>query len=259
MGIINITNDSFYEGSRQADISDVLHIAEKHLNEGASILDLGAVSTRPGATLCTEQEELIRLIPSIDAIVKEFPNAFISVDTFRSQVAKISYEHGTGMINDISGGNMDPHMFDTILNLKVPYVMMHMQGTPENMQTNPVYESIVREVVFSLSMRAEKLRQAGHPDILIDPGFGFGKTTEHNFELLKNLDVFSMLGYPLLVGLSRKSMIWRTLKITPEEALNGSTVIHTIALMKGASILRVHDVKEAVEAIEIVQLLGKSI
>ncbi|MFH0896208.1 MAG: dihydropteroate synthase [Bacteroidota bacterium] len=256
MGIINITADSFYEGSRHESVKDVLQTAEKHLHDGAFMLDLGAVSTRPGAALSNEEDELKRLLPALDAVVKEYPEALVSVDTFRSSVAKISYEHGAGMINDISGGSMDPQMFDIILKLKVTYVMMHMQGTPENMQTNPTYDSVVREVIFSLSDRAEKLRHAGHPDIILDPGFGFGKTTEHNFELLKNLDIFSMLGYPMLVGLSRKSMIWRTLKITPEQALNGSTALHTVALLKGASILRVHDVKEAMEVVTLCELLG---
>ena len=256
MGILNITPDSFYDGGRFDSLDKaVAHTAEM-LAEGASIIDIGACSTRPGADEITADEELKRLIPIITEIRKSFPSAILSVDTFRAVVAeKVVYTIGDCIINDISGGTLDNHMFETVARLKVPYVLMHIQGTPQTMQKNPTYENVTKEVIKHLSEGVFRLHEMGVCDVIIDPGFGFGKTVEHNYELLNNLEYFSIFDLPILVGISRKSMINKVLHITPDEALNGTTVLNTIALMKGANLLRVHDVKEAVEAVKLVGTL----
>lgn len=251
MGIINLTPDSFYEKSRQSSELSALKQAEKMLNDGADILDLGAVSTRPGSEEISEEEELKRLLPALKSIRKSFPECIISVDTWRSEIAKAAVNEGADIINDISGGTMDANMFETIAQFKVPYILMHIQGTPQTMQQNPTYNDVVNEVIDFLAERIQKLRLLGVADIIVDPGFGFGKTPEHNFTLLKNLEQFAILDCPILVGVSRKSMITKTLNIIANDALNGTTVLNTIALMKGAKILRVHDVKEAVEAVKL--------
>jgi dihydropteroate synthase len=255
MGIINITHDSFYKGSRFTSEEAALNIAEQMLKEGAGILDIGAASTRPGAPLIKPEEELQNLIPIIKTIVNKFPEAIISVDTYNSETAKTAIENGAHIINDISAGEIDDKMFETIAKLNVPYIMMHMQGTPENMQENPSYNNIVKEISLFFAEKIQKLNLLGVNDIIIDPGFGFGKTTEHNYELLRDLEYFRIFEYPLMVGFSRKSMINKILKTNPENALNGTTVLNTIALMKGAKILRVHDVKEAIEAVKLVDCL----
>lgn len=256
MGILNITPDSFFDGGRYKNESTILRQVEKMLLEGATFIDVGAYSSRPGATHISEAEELLRIVPVIELLVREFPNIIISVDTFRSAVAEQTIDAGAAMINDISGGNMDNNMFCTIGKLRVPYVMMHMLGTPQNMQKNPIYEDVTQEVISFFAEKIYRLHQLQVNDVLIDVGFGFGKTIEHNYELLKNLDLFKSIDCPLLVGVSRKSMLYKPLKINAEEALNATTSAHTIALLKGANILRVHDVKEATEAIKIVKKLS---
>ncbi|MCU0404053.1 MAG: dihydropteroate synthase [Chitinophagaceae bacterium] len=256
MGIINITPDSFFAGSRQATLSGVLMQAEKMLSEGAAILDLGGQSTRPGAERVSADEESERVVPAVEAIISRFPEAVISVDTFYSMVANRAVEAGALIVNDVSAGLLDADMLQTVARLRVPYICMHMKGEPQTMQHNPQYEDVTREVLDFFIRRIEDCRKAGIVDIIADPGFGFGKTIAHNFELIKNLDVFKILDVPLLMGISRKSTIYKTLGITADEALNGTTVLHTIGLMKGANILRVHDVKEAVEAVKLTGSLG---
>jgi len=259
MGIINITPDSFYKGSRTLLADEAVKRAEKHLEEGAAILDIGAFSSRPGATFISEEEEKKRLDPVLNAIRKKYPSALISIDTFRSSIASWAHkEYRINMINDISAGEMDTHMFDTMASLQIPYIIMHMQGQPENMQVNPHYENIIAELLLFFSQKIHALRRAGVKDIVIDPGFGFGKTLEHNYQLVRYLELFRMTGCPVMAGFSRKSMIYRLLGTSPEEALNGTTVLNTIALLKGISILRVHDVKEAVEAIKIISCMKTS-
>ncbi len=246
MGIINLTEDSFYSSSRYNSASEILAAAEKMLSDGADILDLGGCSTRPGAVAVTAEVEKKRVCDALLLIRKAFPDAIISVDTYRAAVAEAAVSSGgADIINDISGGEMDRDMFALVARLNVPYIMMHMQGTPQTMQLNPTYGDVVAEVLLWLSERAARLRQAGVKDIILDPGFGFGKTTEHNFEMLRRFSEFRVAGLPLLAGLSRKSMIWKTLDITPDEALTGTAALNMTALMKGASILRVHDVREA--------------
>jgi dihydropteroate synthase len=252
MGIINTTPDSFYEASRHSNTADLLRTSEKMLKDGATILDLGGQSTRPGSERITAEAELTRVIPAIEAIIKNFPEAFISIDSFYSLVIKEAVSAGAAMVNDISAGSIDPSLIDTVASLKVPYVLMHMQGKPLTMQEQPVYENVSREVLDFFIKEKHALNKKGISDVIIDPGFGFGKTTAHNFQLLNDLEIFSMLDAPILVGVSRKGMIYKTLGITAGEALNGTTVANTIALMKGAMLLRVHDVKEAVEAVRIV-------
>ncbi len=253
MGIINTNPDSFYQGSRYATEQHVLATAEKMLSDGATILDIGGQSTRPGSVQVSVQEELERVVPAIAAVHQNFPQAFISVDTYYSQVAKAAVEAGAHIINDISAGRMDENMLNTVAALKAPYVLMHMQGTQTTMQQNPQYEDVTREVLdFFIQQKAMLLGKGIH-DIIIDPGYGFGKTIQHNFTLLKNQAVFKMLGCPILLGISRKSTIYKTLATNAENALNGTTVLNTIGLLKGACILRVHDVKEAVEAVQLVQ------
>ncbi|OQX81276.1 MAG: dihydropteroate synthase [Bacteroidetes bacterium 4484_249] len=256
MGILNITPDSFYDGGKFRFEKEQLNKVEKMVIEGAAIIDVGAVSTRPGAKQVSQQEELNRLLPVVKIILNSFPEVFISVDTFRSEVAKAVINEGIHIINDISGGTFDEKMFEVIAGYKVPYIMMHIKGTPENMQESPQYENVVEEIKEFFKVQLEKLAKLNITEnIVLDPGFGFGKTLEHNFEILKNLNLFKNLGFPLLAGLSRKSMINKVLNIKPAQALNGTTVLNTIALLNGANILRVHDVKEAVEAVKLVETL----
>ncbi|WP_232372969.1 dihydropteroate synthase [Pinibacter aurantiacus] len=252
MGIINITPDSFFTGSRQQQVDGMLRQAEKMLLEGAAILDIGGQSTRPGSDLITAEEELQRVVEPVKTLHEHFPEAFISVDTFYSKVAKETVENGACIINDVSGGTLDEDMLSTVGKLKVPYICMHMRGTPQNMHEFAHYENVTREVLDFFIERIDLCKKNGIHDIIVDPGLGFAKTFAHNFEILKNLSVLKMLEKPLLIGLSRKGMIYRTLGTTAEEALNGTTVLNTVSLMNGASILRVHDVREAVEAVKLV-------
>ncbi len=256
MGILNLTPDSFFDGGRFSDITTQLHHVDKMLHDGASIIDVGAISTRPGAIDVGEDEELARLIPSIREIMKHFPDCILSVDTFRPEVARVAAAHGACMINDIYGGRYEAGMIETVATLKIPYVLMHMKGTPATMQRDPSYSNVVAEVSYFFENQLKLCREAGIRQVVIDSGFGFGKTVEQNFALLAHLADFGMEGVPILVGLSRKSMINKLLNIDPSEALNGTTVLNTIALINGASILRVHDVKEAMEAIRLVKMLG---
>ena len=253
MGILNITPDSFYSNSRLQQMDEIIQKAEQMIEEGATILDIGGQSTRPGSDRLTAAEELKRVLPVIQQLKKKFSNTFFSIDTYHSTVAKETVAAGVDMINDISAGEMDEQMLSTVAALHVPYIAMHIKGTPETMQQNAVYEDVTKEVIDYFIQKMDECKRAGITDVIIDPGFGFGKTIEHNFQLLKKLEAFQLFHVPVLAGLSRKSTIWKTLNITPEEALNGTTVLNTIALTKGAVILRVHDVKEAVEAIELYQ------
>ncbi|MGL6268803.1 MAG: dihydropteroate synthase [Chitinophagaceae bacterium] len=255
MGILNITPDSFYAGSRLMPEYNWLTKAEKMISDGADILDIGGQSTRPGSERIGMEEEMNRIIPVIKKLRQQFPEIILSVDTYQSVVAKKAVEAGANMVNDISGGEMDPEMLKVVGNLSVPYICMHMQGKPENMQKAPYYENIISELLDFFQLKKVQCRDAGIHDLILDPGFGFGKTTAHNFQVLHNLSVFKMTGLPIMAGLSRKSMVYKTLDITPEEALNGTTVLNTIALMQGADILRVHDVKEAKDAIILIGLL----
>lgn len=257
MGIINATPDSFHSGSRFNETDQAIAIAEKMLNEGADIIDIGGQSTRPGSEQISAEEEMERVIPAIKAIVQTFPEAFISIDTYYSKVAKAAVDAGASIVNDISCGSIDNKMIPTVAALKVPYILMHMKGTPQNMHQNATYENVNRELLDFFIAKTHELKQAGIVDVIIDPGFGFAKTTEHNFELLKNLSVFKILDKPILLGVSRKSTIYRTLGKTADEALNGTTVLNTIGLMNGASILRVHDVKEAKEAVTLFSAMNK--
>ena len=259
MGILNVTPDSFYAGSRTETEKEIIERLHLITNEGASIIDMGAYSSRPDAEHITAEEEMNRLRTGLNLVQKHQPEAVVSVDTFRADVAKMCVEeYGVAIINDISAGNMDASMFRTVAQLGVPYIIMHMQGTPQNMQTNPHYDNLLKEVFLYFAELVQKLRDLGVKDIIIDPGFGFGKTLEHNYELMNHLDEFRIFELPLLVGISRKSMIYKFLGTTPEEALNGTTVLNTLALMKGANILRVHDVKAAKEAITLVEKMKSS-
>ena len=254
MGILNVTPDSFYAGSRSETEKDIVQRLHQIISEGASIIDIGGYSSRPNAEHISVEEEMSRLRNGLEIIRKHHPDAVVSVDTFRADIAKMCVEeYGVAIINDISAGQMDEEMFPTIAQLGIPYIIMHMKGTPQDMQTNPTYAHFLKEVFYYFSEKVQRLRDLGVKDIIIDPGFGFGKTLEHNYELMNHLEEFSLFELPLLVGVSRKSMIYKLLGTTPEEALNGTTSLHTIALLKGANILRVHDVKEAVESIKIVQ------
>jgi dihydropteroate synthase len=257
MGIINTTPDSFYEGSRVSEIDAVLRKAEQMLNEGATIIDIGGQSTRPGSERISPEEEKKRVIPFIEAIYQRFPQAIISIDSFYSSVIKEAVAAGAAIVNDVSAGTIDEELISTVAALQVPYVLMHIQGTPQTMQQNPAYENVVLDVFDFLNKKIKELHHAGINDIIVDPGFGFGKTIAHNFELLDSLDFFPQLSKPLLIGLSRKGTIYKTLGITAEEALNGTTVLNTISLLKGASILRVHDVKEAKQAIQLLLAMTK--
>jgi dihydropteroate synthase len=257
MGILNLTPDSFYDGGKYRDENAILEQAALMNSEGATIIDLGAYSSRPGADHITEEEELNRLLPIIELLLKRFPKLLLSIDTFRANVARRAINAGAALINDISAGKMDKNMLSTIAELQVPYIMMHMRGTPQTMKTLTHYDNLVKEVLFYFSERVAHARALGINDLIIDPGFGFAKTIEQNFELLHKLELFKILDLPLLAGLSRKSTIYKTLDLEPSEALNGTTVLNTIALMKGASILRVHDVKPARETIKLLNKLTK--
>jgi dihydropteroate synthase len=253
MGIINTTPDSFYSGSRSANEKDVLMRAEKMIRDGATILDIGGQSTRPGSEQVGAEEELKRVLPAIESIAKRFPETFISIDSFYAKVVQEAFYAGAHIINDVSAGAIDEALLPTVAALKAPYILMHMKGHPQTMQLNPCYVNLVTEVFDSLNFKMAALIKSGINDIIIDPGFGFGKTATHNFTLLKELQYFRQLNKPLMVGLSRKATVYKTLGIMAEEALNGTTVLHTMALLNGAHILRVHDVKEAVEAIKLVE------
>ena len=254
MGILNVTPDSFYAGSHGVTEGYIIDRIHQIMNEGASIIDIGACSTRPGADEVSIEEEMSRLRMGLELIRKHHPDAIVSVDTYRADVAKMCVEeYGAAIVNDISAGQMDEQMFATIARLGIPYIIMHMKGTPKDMQVNPQYDHFLKEVFYYFSEKVQRLRDLGVKDIIIDPGFGFGKTLEHNYELMNHLEEFALFELPLLVGVSRKSMIYKHLGITPEEALNGTTTLNTIALLKGASILRVHDVRQAMESIKIVQ------
>ena len=255
MGIINVTPDSFYDGGNTTSIKTVLAQVEQMLSEGATFLDIGGYSSRPNATHISEAEEIARVIPVIAEILIAFPKALLSIDTFRSEVAKKAIEAGACMINDISGGSLDARMLQTVASLQVPYILMHMKGNPQNMTTKANYEDITKEVIFYFTEKLDEARKLGLNDIIIDPGFGFAKTADYSFELLNNLELLKYLDVPILAGVSRKSMIYKTLGTGPSEALNGSSVLHSIALNKGANILRVHDVKEAVECVTLVTKL----
>ena len=259
MGILNITPDSFYAGSRMQTEAEIIARAQQILDEGAGIIDIGAYSSRPNAENVSPHEEMERLRMGLEILRKTHPGAVISVDTFRADVARMCVEeYGVAIINDIAAGEMDTDMFRTVAELNVPYIMMHMQGTPQNMQKHPHYDNLLKEVFFYFAQKVQQLRDLGMKDIILDPGFGFGKTVEHNYELLAHLEEFRIFELPLLVGVSRKSMIYRLLRGTPQDALNGTTVLDTICLLKGADILRVHDVREAVETVKIVEAMRKN-
>lgn len=255
MGILNVTPNSFYDGGKHNEINAIIRQVDKMLSEGADIIDVGAYSSKPSAEFVSEQTEIDRLKVVIKELINTFPEIVLSVDTFRANVAKIAIDYGASIINDISAGLLDDAMLPTVAELKVPYVMMHMRGTPQTMQTLTSYDDIVKDLVFYFSERIQVARSYGISDIIIDPGFGFAKTLEQNYELLKKMELFSFLEVPLLVGISRKSMIYKVLENTPQQALNGTTILNTIALQKGATVLRVHDVKEAVECIKLVSQL----
>ncbi len=252
MGILNLTPDSFYDGGRNNNLNDALKKTEQILSEGADIIDIGAYSSRPGAEHISEETESERLIPVLRAIVSEFPDAILSIDTFRSGIARMAVNEGAAMINDISAGAMDSEMFQTIANLGVPYIIMHMKGTPQTMASQNDYENITTEVCQYFASRIQELKNMGVIDLIVDPGFGFAKNLEQNYELLANLEHLKSTGHPVLAALSRKSMIYKLLETDAEHALNGTTAANTIALLKGANILRVHDVKEAKEVLKIV-------
>lgn len=266
MGILNVTPDSFYDGGKYTSEKAILRRVNQMIEEGVDIIDIGACSARPGAELISENEELKRLIPVIELVKKKFPETVLSADTFRSKVAAEAIKTGVGMINDISGGGFSrksygkkqlfPEMFRTVASHNVPYVLMHIKGTPKTMQQNPKYKNVILEITKYFNERIKMLKKSGVNQIIIDPGFGFCKTVEHNYEILENLRRFTALGYPILVGISRKSMLNKVLGTTPQTALNGTTVANTIALMNGASILRVHDVKEAKETVKIFKMVN---
>lgn len=256
MGILNLTPDSFYAESRVQSEKEIVDRTNEIIREGGNIIDVGAYSSRPNASDVPAEEEMSRLRKGLSIVFKEQPDAIVSVDTFRADVAKMCVEEfGVAIINDISGGEMDKQMFSTVARLGVPYIIMHMKGTPQNMQTAPHYNNLMQELLYFFSEKVQKLRDLGAKDLIIDPGFGFGKTIAHNYELLNQLEALSIFELPILVGVSRKSMIYNLLDITPKEALNGTTVINTLALMKGADIVRVHDVRPAVEAVNIVSAM----
>lgn len=255
MGILNVTPDSFFDGGKYVEEQSWLEQTRKMSDAGATIIDIGACSTRPGAPDVPETEEINLLIPVIKSIREHFPEALISADTFHAKTAELAVKTGANIINDISGGTMDPAMFETIAKLNVPYVLMHIQGTPQTMQKNPKYADVVEEVHAFFTEKLEILKKIGHTKVILDPGFGFGKTVEHNYLLLKNMERFQSFGLPVLAGLSRKSMVNKLLNISSKDALNGTSVLNTIALQNGAKILRVHDVKEASEVVKIVEYL----
>ena len=256
MGILNITPDSFYDGGRYNSKDKIQKQIEKMIISGADIIDVGGYSSRPGAKDISIEDELNRVIPAIEIIKQKFSETIISIDTFRSRVANEAIISGADIVNDISGGNLDSNMFETVSKHKVPYILMHMRGNPENMMSKTNYENLTKDICKYFSQRIDKAKSCGINDIIIDPGFGFSKTTQQNYELLNNLEFFKEFQIPIIIGVSRKSMIYKTLNTTPEKALNGSSVLHTIGLMKGANILRTHDVKEAVECVKIVSQLN---
>lgn len=258
MGILNVTPDSFFDGGKYERENDILKQAEKMLDEGATILDIGAMSSRPGAVEISEKEELQRLLPAIHSILKEFPETILSIDTYRSGIAKKVIDTGAAIINDISGGQLDDKMFETVGKLQVPYILMHMKGNPQNMQQSPDYEDVTLEIFDWFTLRINELKAAGVKEIILDPGFGFGKTVAHNYELLQKMHVFAIHDLPVLAGISRKSMIYKILENTAQEALNGTSVLHLVALNEGAKILRVHDVKEAKEVIKLWEVLKEN-
>lgn len=251
MGILNVTPNSFYDGGKHTEEKVILNQVEKMLSEGATFIDVGGYSSKPNAEEVSEVQELQRILPVVQNIIKEFPNTVISIDTFRSKVAQAAVENGAEIINDISAGNLDGNMMKTVAQLQVPYIMMHMKGTPQTMQSLTHYENIIKEMLFYFSEKIEQARSFGINDLILDPGFGFAKTVEQNFEVLSKLELFQITELPILAGLSRKSMIYKTLDTTAEFALNGTTSLNTISLLKGAKILRAHDVKEAVECVQL--------
>lgn len=251
MGILNVTPDSFFDGGKYKSESDILSQVEAMLEQGATFIDLGAYSSRPNANFVSESEELQKSIPIVELLTKEFPQILISIDTFRSEVAKNCIEAGAAVVNDISAGHLDDRMIEVVGNLKVPYIMMHMRGTPQTMQQMTSYDDLLKEMIYYFSERIQLAKSKGIVDMIIDPGFGFAKSTKQNFELLNKLELLNIIDKPLLVGVSRKSMIYKTLETTADQALNGTTCINTISLLKGAKILRVHDVKEAIETVKL--------
>lgn len=255
MGIVNVTPDSFFDGGKLTNSDEIVGQVEKMLQDGAMFIDLGGYSSKPGAEFVSEAEELNRVIPIVKLLVEKFPDILLSIDTFRSEVAKQAVENGAAIINDISAGLLDEKMLETVAKLQVPYIMMHMKGTPKTMQSLANYEDLLKEMNFYFSERIAKARSFGLNDIIIDPGFGFAKTIEHNYELLQNLELLQFHELPILAGISRKSMIYKTLETSPENALNGTTFLHAFCLQKGANILRVHDVKEAVECVKLISKL----
>ncbi|MDR0228819.1 MAG: dihydropteroate synthase [Flavobacteriaceae bacterium] len=255
MGILNVTPNSFFDGGKYTTDSAFLKQAEKMINDGADFIDIGAYSSKPSAEFVTEEEEILRIVPIVEMLQKEFPKMHLSIDTFRAGVAKATVEAGAALINDIAAGFLDDNMLETVGKLQVPYIMMHMRGTPQTMQSMTAYDDLTKEVKLYFSERVAKARAYKINDIIIDPGFGFAKTLEQNYELMNKMELFSSFDLPILVGISRKSMIYKLLENTPQEALNGTTVLNTIALQKGANILRVHDVKEAVETKKIIKQL----
>jgi dihydropteroate synthase len=255
MGIVNVTPDSFFDGGKLTDADAVVFQVEKMLQEGATFIDLGGYSSKPGAEFVSETEELNRVIPIVKLLVENFPDILLSIDTFRSEVAKQAIENGAALINDISAGLLDENMLETVAKLQVPYIMMHMKGTPKTMQSLANYDDLLKEMNYYFSERIAKARSFGLNDIIIDPGFGFAKTLEQNYELLQNLELLQFHDLPILAGISRKSMIYKALETAPEEALNGTTFLHAFCLQKGANILRVHDVKEAVECVKLMRQL----
>ena len=257
MGILNITPDSFYDKSRFISKDDLLKRTDTMLSEGATFIDVGAYSSRPGAEFVSEEEERKRLIPALEIILKEFPEVFLSVDTFRSNIARETIDLGASIINDISGGDMDPEMFDVVVNKQVPYILMHMRGNPQTMSNLNNYDHLIVDIISELQVKVNHLQKRGLNDIIIDPGLGFAKDLLQNYEIVKKLNSFKCIGHPLLIGASRKSMIYKLLECEPQNALIGTTVVHSACLLNGASILRVHDVKEAIEAIKITTLLKK--
>jgi dihydropteroate synthase len=255
MGILNATPDSFYNKGRESDADSILRNAERMLSEGAAILDVGGASTKPGSGIIAPDEELRRVLPVLEALHRRFPDAWLSVDTYHSRVAKEAVAAGASIINDVSSGSIDSDMIATVAKLQVPYIAMHMQGTPATMQQNPQYNNVTQDILNYLRTTIDTCEAAGIKDIIIDPGFGFGKTLEHNYELLRNMHTLRMLGKPILAGISRKGMVWKALGTTPDEALNGTTALHMIALQQGANILRVHDVKVATEVVTLLRYL----
>jgi dihydropteroate synthase len=256
MGILNVTPNSFFDGGKYKNEDEIISQVDKMISEGATFIDIGAYSSKPSAEFVSEQEEVDRIVPAIELILKHFPNALLSIDTFRAEVAKASIESGATIINDIAAGELDDKMFDVIAKYNVPYIMMHMRGNPQTMQSLTQYDDIIKEMLFYFSEKVKKARALGINDLILDPGFGFAKTTDQNYEVMQKMELFNVLELPVLVGISRKSMIYKTLNTTAQEVLNGTTFLNTIALTKGAKILRVHDVKEAVECVALFEKMN---